>query len=174
MFSSLSSLNGDVEEEGEKGEAYAPYSVQDQFCTPTSAHLACLLWGSASTLAPSPGGLPGSFLWSALGRLALVETYLVSPFSFPGTFLLFAVVFVALFWGLGPALFAILLSLLVLDTLYIPPFGILDGYRWDSIIQLLTFAAGGIIIALLAQQREAARLRAVTAEHDANAVCPST
>jgi K+-sensing histidine kinase KdpD len=103
---------------------------------------------------------------SGLG-VALVETYLVSPFSFPGTFLLFAVVFIALFWGLGPALFAILLSLLVLDTLYIPPFGILDGYRWDSIIQLLTFAAGGIIIALLAQQREAARLRAVTAERDA-------
>jgi hypothetical protein len=29
LFSSPSSLNGDVEEEGEKGEAYAPYCVQD-------------------------------------------------------------------------------------------------------------------------------------------------
>lgn len=116
---------------------------------------------------PLMGYLVGLLLVSLGLGLALVETSLGSPFSLPGTFLLFAVVFVALFWSLGPALLAIVLSLLVIDALYIPPFGILGGYRWDSIIQLLTFAVGGIIIALLAKQREAARLRAMTAERDA-------
>src|SRR5947209_8331125 len=64
---------------------------------------------------PLIGYLVG-FLLVALGLvIGLVETQLLSPFFFPGTPLLCAVVLVALLWGVGPAIFVILLSLLVLD-----------------------------------------------------------
>src|SRR5437764_8923582 len=62
------------------------------------------------------------FLLVALGlAIGLVETQLLSSFFFPGTLLLCAVVLVALLWGVGPAIFVILLSLLVLDYWYVPP-----------------------------------------------------
>src|SRR5437879_1756742 len=63
----------------------------------------------------------------ALG-MGLLEIHVLSPFSFPGVPLLFGIVLVAFFWGVGPAVFAILLSLLVLDYLYVPPFSTLSGY----------------------------------------------
>ena len=80
-----------------------------------------------------------------------VETHLLLPFSFPGVPLLFAIVLVALLWGVGPAVFAMLLSLLVLDYWYVPPFGTLGAYGWSGMLQLLTFASAGIIIALLTE-----------------------
>ncbi len=89
------------------------------------------------------------------------------PFSFPGVPLLFAIVLVALLWGVGSAVFAILLSLLVLDYWYVPPFGTLGAYGWSGMLQLLTFASAGIIIALLTNQREVARVRALVAEREA-------
>ncbi len=96
-----------------------------------------------------------------------VETHLLLPFSFPGVPLLFAIVLVALLWGVGPAVFAMLLSLLVLDYWYVPPFGTLGAYGWSGMLQLLTFASAGIIIALLTNQREVARVRALVAEREA-------
>ena len=60
-----------------------------------------------------------------------------------------------------------LLSLLVLDYWYIPPFGTLGAYGWSGMLQLLTFAGAGIIIALLTNQREIARVRALVAEREA-------
>ncbi len=99
--------------------------------------------------------------------LGVVEMHLLLPFSFPGVPLLFAIVLVALLWGVGPAIFAMLLSLLVLDYWYVPPFGTLGAYEWSGILQLLTFASAGIIIALLTNQREVARVRALVAEREA-------
>jgi PAS domain S-box-containing protein len=102
----------------------------------------------------------------ALG-VGLLEIHISSPFSFPGVPLLFGIVLVAFFWGVGPAVFAIMLSWLVLDYLYIPPFGTLSDYGWDGLLQLLTFAAAGIVVAILANQREQARLDAIVAEREA-------
>ena len=116
---------------------------------------------------PLVGYLVGLLL-VALGLVVgVVETQLLLPFSFPGVPLLFVVVLVALLWGVGPAIFAMLLSLLVLDYLYIPPFGTLGAYGWSGMLQLLTFAGAGIIIALLTNQREIARVRALVAEREA-------
>jgi signal transduction histidine kinase len=116
---------------------------------------------------PLVGYLVGLLL-VALGLVVgVVETQLLLPFSFPGVPLLFAVVLVALLWGVGPAIFAMLLSLLVLDYWYIPPFGTLGAYGWSGMLQLLTFAGAGIIIALLTNQREIARVRALVAEREA-------
>ena len=98
--------------------------------------------------------------------IGLVETQVQFPFSFPGVRLLFAVVIVAFLWGALPALFTVLLSLIVLDYLYVPPFGVIGGSGWSGILQLITFASAGIVIAILTHQREAARIRAVVAEQE--------
>ncbi len=116
---------------------------------------------------PLIGYLVGLLLVSLGLFVGLVETQLLSSFSFPGVFLLFALVVVALLWGVGPAVFALLLSLLVLDYLYVPPFGRLGGYGWSGVLQLFTFTSAGIIIALLTSQREVARLKASEAEREA-------
>lgn len=55
-----------------------------------------------------------------LGMWVMV-THLLLPFSFPGILLLFAIVLVALLRGVGLAVFAMLLSLLMLDYWYVPP-----------------------------------------------------
>lgn len=127
-----------------------------------------------STMPPSSGwhhplvGYIVALLSISIGLgIGILETQLLSPLSFPGLPLLFAVVFVALFWGVGPAAFAILLSLLVLDYFYVPPFGTLSGYGWNGLVQLLSFVAAGIVIAILAHQREITRVRAVVAEREA-------
>ncbi|MFL5663878.1 MAG: DUF4118 domain-containing protein, partial [Ktedonobacteraceae bacterium] len=116
---------------------------------------------------PLLGYLLGLLLVGLALAVGAVEIQLLSPFAFPGVLLLFAVMLVALFWGVGSAIFTILLSLLALDYLYVPPFGTLGDYSWRGMLQLLTFASTGIIIALLTNQREAARVRALAAEHEA-------
>ena len=92
--------------------------------------------------------------------LSFVVSFLVaqvhSPFSWPGVLLLCAVVVVVLRWGVGPAVFAILLSLFALDYLSVPPFGTFGAPGWRSILQLLTFALAGIGVAVLASRYEAA------------------
>ena len=76
---------------------------------------------------PLVGYLVGLLLVALGLGVGVVETQLLLPFSFPGVPLLFVVVLVALLWGVGPAIFAMLLSLLVLDYWYIPPFGTLGA-----------------------------------------------
>ncbi len=99
--------------------------------------------------------------------VGLVETQLLLPMAFPGVLLTLTVLIVALLWGVGPAVFTILLGLLALDYLYVPPFRSLAGYEGSGALQLLTFALSGVITALLASQRESVRLRALVAEGQA-------
>src|SRR5258706_7379122 len=78
-----------------------------------------------------------SLLLVALGlSIGLVETQVLFPFSFPGVLLLFAVVIVAFLWGALPALFTVLLSLIVLDYLYVPPFGPNGASAFSVMLQL--------------------------------------
>ena len=110
-------------------------------------------------------GYAGSVLFVGLG---FVVSFLVAqaqfPFSLPGVPLLCAVVVIALLWGIGPAAFAILLSLLALDDLAVPPFGTLGVPEWRSVLQLLTFALTGTGIAVLAHRYEAAFWRLLSLE----------
>jgi PAS domain S-box-containing protein len=116
---------------------------------------------------PLVGYLVG-LLFVGLGLAnGLLETQILSPVSFPGVFFMFGVVVVAFVWGVLPAVFTILLSLLVLDYLYVPPFGALGSYGWNGMLQLLTFAATGIVLAFLTHQREVARVKAMSAESEA-------
>jgi PAS domain S-box-containing protein len=99
--------------------------------------------------------------------IGFVETQLLFPFLFPSVLFLFVVAVVAFIWGAAPALFSVLLSLFVLDYLYVFPSGVLGGYGWSGLFQLITFAAAGVFIAIGAHQREVARMRALLAERAA-------
>ncbi len=108
------------------------------------------------------------FVSISLG-VGLLEKQLLVFLSFPGLILFAGVILVALFWGVMPSILTMLLSLLALDYLYIAPFGSFSfgSYQWNEGIQLLMFASAGLVIALLTNQREVARLRAIAAERDA-------
>jgi signal transduction histidine kinase len=78
--------------------------------------------------------------------VSFLETRVPFPFSLPGVLLL---------WGVGPASFAILLSVVALDYLSVPPLGRLGLPTWGSALLLLTFALAGMGIAVLAGRYEA-------------------
>ncbi len=113
---------------------------------------------------PFVGYVLSAFLLGLSLFVGLIETQLLLPVAFPGVLLTLTVLIVALLWGVGPAVFTILSGLLVLDYLYVPPFGALGRYEVSGALQLLSFALAGIITALLVSQRESARLRARVAE----------
>jgi len=113
---------------------------------------------------PFVGYILSAFLLGLSLFVGLIETQLLLPVAFPGVLLTLTVLIVALLWGVGPAVFTILSGLLVLDYLYVPPFGALGRYEVSGALQLLSFALAGIITALLVSQRESARLRARVAE----------
>ncbi len=103
----------------------------------------------------------------ALGLLAVLgQDYLMPHNSFPGVPLLISVLLVALGWGVGPALFSVLLSTLALDYFYIHAW-VFSLFTWDGLVQFLPFIISGIIVAIISGQREAARIRALAAEQEA-------
>src|SRR5947209_2000754 len=86
---------------------------------------------------PLVGYLVGLSLVALGLGVGVVETKLLLPFSFPGVPLLFAIVLVALLWGVGPAIFAILLSLLVLDMKGLSPPQVTPFQRqWEGVFRL--------------------------------------
>jgi signal transduction histidine kinase len=108
-----------------------------------------------------------SVLFVGLGFLvSLLLAQVPFPFSLPGVLLLGAVVVITLLWGVGPAVFAILLSLFTLDYLTVPPFGTLGAPAWKSMLQLLTFALAGIGVAVLTRRYEAAFWRLLALERE--------
>jgi len=68
-------------------------------------------------------------------------------------------------WGTGPAMLSVLLATLVLDYFFLPPeaFNITS---WDGVLRILPFVISGIIIAIIAGQREVARRQALFAEQE--------
>jgi len=101
-----------------------------------------------------------------LGLLvARLEELFIRGVYFPGLPLILPVLIVALVWGTGPALLAVLLGTLVLDYFFLPPeaFNITS---LDGILRVLPFVISGVIIAIIAGQREAARRRALFAEQE--------
>ena len=75
---------------------------------------------------------------------------------------------ISLLWGAGPALLAILASILVLDYMDVPPTGSFDLHTWDGLLQVLPFMLSGAFIAIITAQRETARRRALVAEQEVN------
>jgi K+-sensing histidine kinase KdpD len=97
---------------------------------------------------------------------SLLEQHLGLHAYFSSAPLLLAVVLIALLWGTGPALLAIVASILVLDFLDVPPTGSFDFHTWDGLLQVMPFILSGALIAIITAQRETARRHALMAERE--------
>jgi signal transduction histidine kinase len=104
-----------------------------------------------------------------LGLIALLlQRYFLPNFYFPSTFLLVATLLVALFWGVGPALFSVVLGTISLYYIYISPFVFSRLPSAQDLLQFLPYIIAGLVIAIITGQRETARYRALFAEQVAN------
>ncbi|HKF35748.1 MAG TPA: DUF4118 domain-containing protein [Ktedonobacteraceae bacterium] len=103
-----------------------------------------------------------------LAAVLLMKYVLPGNFYFPDIPMMLSVLLVALFWGVRPALFAVLLGAVALDYFYLPPVLQFDLTSWEGIVQVLPFVVAGLVIAIITGQRESARMRALIAEEEAN------
>jgi signal transduction histidine kinase len=101
--------------------------------------------------------------------VALFERSLSGHPYFLSTGLLFITVLVAVIWGVGPALFSILLALLVLFYFVAPPVEALGLNIWDDLLILVPFCCAALTVAVLTSRLQAARRRARLAEQVARA-----
>jgi signal transduction histidine kinase len=85
---------------------------------------------------------------------------------FPSSLFIVAVLLLALFWGVGPALFAVLLSAAMLEYWFVGPSDQLGVESWRDILQLGPVILSGLVIALITAQRERARLQALETEQE--------
>ncbi len=92
--------------------------------------------------------------------------HLFPQFYFFSGPLLLAVMVMTLIWGIGPALFSVLLSTAALAYLYIPVPRSLDVTAWKALLPIAPFFLSGVIIAVVTGQRESARRRAHFAEQE--------
>src|SRR5689334_290629 len=84
-----------------------------------------------------------------LGLLAVfLEKLMLPNFYFAGAPMVLAVLLVALIWGVGPALFSVVLGALSLDYFYISPQQF-NVFTWNGFLQLLPFIIGGGVIAII-------------------------
>src|SRR6266700_2168425 len=110
-------------------------------------------------------GCAASIPLVALGLVAfLLARQILSNLYFPGSFIFLSILAVALFWGVGPALFSVLLSTLGLDYFYVSQATQLTIENGYGFVQLAPFIVAGIIIAIITGQRESARRQALFAE----------
>ncbi len=87
-----------------------------------------------------------------------VKPYLSgAPFSF-------ATIVVALLWGIGPALFAIVLGFILLDSFVIPPYGLFSFNGWGDAAMYGPYIFGELVVIIIVAQREKAQQRALAAE----------
>src|ERR1700730_12925122 len=75
-----------------------------------------------------------------LGRSSLSTLY------FPSTFLLVTTLLIALFWGVGPALFSVVLGTISLYYIYISPFMLSSIPSTQEILQLLPYIIAGLVV----------------------------
>jgi signal transduction histidine kinase len=99
--------------------------------------------------------------------IPLLEQHFAGHHYFLGTALFFATVLVALIWGTGPALFSLLLALLVLSYFFLLPFAVFSIRDWTDILILLPFCFAALLVVFLTSRLETARQRALVAEQEA-------
>jgi signal transduction histidine kinase len=87
-------------------------------------------------------------------------------FLFSSTFSVLSILFVALFWGVGPAVFAIALNCAALYFYFVLPHNAFNVENWREGLQLLPFVVSGLVIALITAQRERARFQAMASEEE--------
>lgn len=104
----------------------------------------------------------------ALGTVLMFFEYrLLSSFYFSGIPAILAIMLVALIWGLGPALFSVLLGSTALGYFYIQPYTGTNALLQDNLLSLIPFIVAGLVVAVITGQRETARMHALAAEREA-------
>ena len=73
-------------------------------------------------------------------------------------------ILVALLWGVGPALFAIVLGLIILGIFIISPSGLFTSDFLDDMVMYGPWLLGELIVIVIVAQREKAQRRAFVAE----------
>jgi signal transduction histidine kinase len=109
---------------------------------------------------PISVGLVAVITFLALQFFQLLEP---EPHFFAGALMILLVFIIALVWGVGPAIFATLLSTIALDYFIVSPVSRLD--RLSDLEDFIPFIVASLIVSMLTAQRENARRRARTAEH---------
>jgi signal transduction histidine kinase len=114
--------------------------------------------------------LIGYFASVPLVALAILTTSTLrgalGDFHFHSALLILAVLIVATVWGVGPSLFTLLLSAVLLEYNFaLPPNQFLIR-SWMDGLQLLPFLVSGMIVAIITAQRERARLKTLMAEQE--------
>ncbi|GCE11495.1 hypothetical protein KTT_13540 [Tengunoibacter tsumagoiensis] len=129
---------------------------------------------------PMVGYLTAVFLVGLFLLSSLLLQHFLGHFQFPATLFMLAVLFSALLWGTGPALFTLILSTIGLGYCFLTDsFAFFDHTwpervtaisnlfdDWHTTVQLLPFVFSGLTIALITSQRERARLQALATEQD--------
>jgi signal transduction histidine kinase len=90
----------------------------------------------------------------------------LGDFHFPSALLILAVLIVATVWGVGPSLFTLFLSAVLLEYNFALPPDQLLIRNWVDSVQLLPFLVSGMIVAIITAQRERARLKTLMAEQE--------
>lgn len=106
---------------------------------------------------------------AAFTTVTLIGERMVSVYYFPNSAsLLMGILCVALLWGVGPGLFAAILSCCVLFYIDLFPKGDVGSgtpsYNWEILFPVILFAIVSIAVVILIGQREAARHKALQAE----------
>ena len=99
----------------------------------------------------------------AYGLHYMVNVATLNVYS-PASVLMLPLILIALFWGVGPSLIALLVGTAALIYLFIPSIRPFDMHSWSNAIQLLPFVVTGLIVALITAQRERERLNALIAD----------
>ena len=115
-------------------------------------------------------GYPASIL---LVGIATVLSYILKSFAsapyFLGQPFVFAIIAIALFWGLYPAIFAIILEYLAVDIFLVSPSHIFIIEGWGDVITYGPFMLAQLVIALLTIQGESRRRHLLQAKKEAEA-----
>ena len=98
--------------------------------------------------------------------VTVLMQHMLTRLYIPSSLPILAILFAALFWGVGPALFALVLSTLALDYYVTPPVGTISIVTVEGSLQLLPFVVSGLTIAVIVAQRERARLNSLAAEQE--------
>ena len=115
-------------------------------------------------------GYPASIL--LVGVAALVS-YMLKAFASAPYFLeqpfVFVTVAIAMIWGIGPVLFAIVLSYIAVDILLVSPLRVFVIGGWGDVITFGPFVLAQLMIAFLTIQGESRRAHLLKAKRDAEA-----
>ena len=90
--------------------------------------------------------------------LAVFLQHLLQRFIFPATFLLLALLLVALIWGGGPAFFMLVIGIILLNSYFIPLLGQFN-LRNEDFVQVLPVFVISLVILLVVRQRERAYMK---------------